>query len=68
MEEDPNSCPLRSFVCSCGKDYLSYAALFTHIKQKHDGKVVMLIKLGTRAHRKTEVWTQEGKAPQDSLC
>lgn len=29
----------RSFVCSCGKDYLSYPALFTHIKQKHDGKV-----------------------------
>ena len=25
----------RDFICSCGKAYLSYAALFTHIKQKH---------------------------------
>ena len=29
----------RDFKCPCGKTYLSYAALFTHIKQKHDGKV-----------------------------
>jgi len=29
----------RTFICSCGKDYLSYPALFTHIKQKHSGKV-----------------------------
>jgi hypothetical protein len=29
----------RNFICSCGKAYLSYAALFTHIKQKHGGKV-----------------------------
>lgn len=27
----------RSFKCGCGKDYLSYPALYTHIKQKHDG-------------------------------
>ncbi len=25
----------REFGCPCGKSYLSYAALFTHIKQKH---------------------------------
>lgn len=30
----------RNFICSCGKAYLSYAALFTHIKQKHGGKVI----------------------------
>ena len=27
----------RTFVCGCGKSYLSYPALYTHIKQKHDG-------------------------------
>lgn len=26
-------------MCSCGKSYLSYPALYTHIKTKHDGKV-----------------------------
>lgn len=30
----------RNFICSCQKAYLSYAALFTHIKQKHGGKVI----------------------------
>ena len=30
----------RDYICACGKNYLSYAALFTHIKQKHDGKVL----------------------------
>lgn len=29
----------RDFICPCGKGYFSYAALFTHVKQKHDGKV-----------------------------
>ena len=29
----------RSFVCGCGKDYLSYPALYTHIKQKHNGEM-----------------------------
>lgn len=29
----------RPFICPCGKSYLSYPALFTHIKQKHGGKV-----------------------------
>ncbi len=31
----------REFICACGKNYLSYAALFTHIKQKHEGKVLI---------------------------
>ena len=31
--------PTRSCGCPCGKFYLSYPALFTHVKQKHDGKV-----------------------------
>ncbi len=25
----------RDYICACGKTYLSYPALFTHIKQKH---------------------------------
>ena len=25
----------RTYVCGCGKSYLSYPALYTHIKQKH---------------------------------
>lgn len=31
---------LRNFKCPCGKSYLSYPALFTHIKLKHNGKVI----------------------------
>jgi hypothetical protein len=27
--------PERKFGCPCGKWYLSYPALFTHVKQKH---------------------------------
>ncbi|CAD8146328.1 unnamed protein product [Paramecium octaurelia] len=26
----------RDYTCGCGKSYLSYAALYTHLKQKHD--------------------------------
>lgn len=33
----------RDFKCPCGKTYLSYAALFTHIKQKHEGKVALYL-------------------------
>lgn len=33
---DPNN---RDYQCPCGKSYLSYPALYTHIKQKHEGKV-----------------------------
>lgn len=34
---DPHN---RDFICPCGKSYLSYPALFTHIKQKHNGRVL----------------------------
>ena len=27
----------RDFMCGCGKRYLSYPALYTHIKTKHNG-------------------------------
>lgn len=33
----------RSYGCPCGKTYLSYPALFTHVKQKHEGKVHLKI-------------------------
>ena len=29
----------RNFKCGCGKTYLSYPALYTHIKTKHNGKM-----------------------------
>jgi hypothetical protein len=32
-KNDPNG---RSYKCGCGKMYLSYPALYTHIKTKHD--------------------------------
>ncbi len=35
LKSDPIT---RSFKCGCGKSYLSYPALYTHIKQKHDGE------------------------------
>ena len=28
----------RDYNCGCGKSYLSYPALYTHIKQKHNGE------------------------------
>lgn len=27
----------RNYTCGCGKSYLSYPALYTHIKTKHEG-------------------------------
>jgi hypothetical protein len=33
-KNDPNG---RTYICGCGKMYLSYPALYTHIKGKHDG-------------------------------
>ena len=33
-----NDCNGRDYVCGCGKTYLSYPALYTHIKTKHNGK------------------------------
>ncbi len=28
----------RNYICNCGKSYLSYPALYTHIKTKHQGQ------------------------------
>lgn len=27
----------KNYKCGCGKGYLSYPALYTHVKNKHDG-------------------------------
>ena len=27
----------RNYKCGCGKSYLSYPALYTHVKNKHEG-------------------------------
>ena len=35
----PESSVEGSYECSCGKTYKSYPALYTHIKNKHQGKV-----------------------------
>lgn len=37
----------RDYVCGCGKTYLSYPALYTHIKTKHNGKMPV----GTNANQ-----------------
>lgn len=39
MLTEPEQDKSRDFICPCGKGYFSYAALFTHVKQKHNGKV-----------------------------
>ena len=31
----------REFICSCGKQYLSYPALYTHNRTKHEGAMPM---------------------------
>ena len=33
-----NDCKGRDYTCGCGKTYLSYPALYTHIRTKHNGK------------------------------
>lgn len=38
----------RNFTCGCGKCYLSYPALYTHVKNKHDG----VFPIGSNAKRK----------------
>lgn len=48
---DPNN---RDYICPCGKSYLSYPALFTHIKTKHNGRVKFFQNVGTRTNYQTE--------------
>lgn len=54
---DPNN---RDYICPCGKSYLSYPALFTHIKTKHNGRVFRVfmyrhqVRLLSQLHRIVE--------------
>ncbi len=38
----------RNYHCGCGKAYLSYPALYTHVKNKHEG----VFPIGSNAKRK----------------
>ena len=38
----------RNYLCGCGKAYLSYPALYTHVKNKHGG----VFPIGSNAKRK----------------
>ncbi len=38
----------RNYVCGCGKAYLSYPALYTHVKNKHEGE----FPIGSNSKRK----------------
>lgn len=40
----------RNYHCGCGKAYLSYPALYTHVKNKHDG----VFPIGSNAKRKIQ--------------
>jgi hypothetical protein len=59
-EEEAGNHKTRDFICACGKNYLSYAALFTHIKQKHDGKVMFKLILGAWTYCEAKVRKKEG--------
>jgi hypothetical protein len=37
----------RNYICGCGKAYLSYPALYTHVKNKHEG----IFPIGSNAKR-----------------
>ena len=43
----------REFGCPCGKTYLSYPALFTHVKQKHDGRVILFLNIASWSPNQT---------------
>ena len=36
--DQPDCGPGCGLSCNCGKSYLSYPALYTHVKTKHNGK------------------------------
>ena len=43
-----NAAGERNYVCGCSKSYLSYPALYTHVKNKHKG----LFPIGSNFKRK----------------
>lgn len=51
----------RNFMCGCGKSYLSYPALYTHLKQKHNGiqpsgTILPHVKFSSRAKNPVKKW------------
>lgn len=52
----------REYGCPCGKYYLSYCALYTHIKTKHDGVVLHKHIVGTRDTDKATAQQKQGQA------
>lgn len=50
----------RNYICGCGKAYLSYAALYTHAKTKHEGKFPE----GTTTLQKKK----QGRPKKDEWC
>lgn len=42
--EQNNKESAREYGCPCGKTYLSYPALFTHVKHKHEGIVLVVLR------------------------
>lgn len=58
----------RNYICACGKSYLSYPALYTHIKNKHggsipDGTKVHVAKKSTRGRPKKSAINYQQKPP-----
>ena len=45
----------RNYICGCGKAYLSYPALYTHVKNKHEG----IFPIGSNAKREIPRNTEE---------
>lgn len=56
---DPES---RDFTCRCGKKYLSYAAVYTHVKQKHNLDKAYLENIGKPPREKQ----QRGRRPREN--
>jgi hypothetical protein len=50
----------RNYICGCGKSYLSYAALYTHAKTKHEG---VFPEGTTTMHKK-----KQGRPKKDEWC
>jgi hypothetical protein len=56
----------REFVCSCGKTYLSYPALYTHMKTKHEGvkSVNSLVSPSLTCNSAFEIYLREKKGEE----
>lgn len=55
----------RNYICGCGKSYLSYAALYTHARTKHDG---VFPKNTTTLHKKRGTKVKKDGWNSDNLA